>query len=183
AGRYAPRAAADWHPADSHDGGRLRDRLALLHPPPRHPGRARAPARLALPVPAQQMVLRRTLRLYFRSPHHLAWPAAVERRRWLADRRLRAGRRIGARARRHPLRCACADRLSLPLWFWHADRGRRLYPLVHVFDGDTLNELAGPLSRHLSSSVRCVAGRAARAGKRATGARNRALDRAVGDTG
>ena len=47
-----------------------------------------------------------------------------ERRR-LADRRLRPGRRLGARARRHPQRGAAADRLPLPLRLRHADRRRR----------------------------------------------------------
>ena len=56
------------------------DRVAVLHPPPRHPGRARAPAAGALPVPAQQVVLRRDLRLPHRSPDAVARPPAVEGR-------------------------------------------------------------------------------------------------------
>ena len=44
--RHAPRAAtAIAHAADRDDGDRLPGRLAVLHPPARHPGRARAPAR------------------------------------------------------------------------------------------------------------------------------------------
>ena len=100
-------------------------RLAVLYPHARISGRARAPARGALQVPAQQVVLRRALRLHLRAPGEAARPPAVEGRRRLADRRLRARRRLGARARRHPQRRAAADRLPLSLCLRHADRRRR----------------------------------------------------------
>ena len=53
--------------------------------------------RLAVPLPAQQMVLRRALRLSLRQAGEVARPLPVEEGRRLGDRRLRAGRRFGAR--------------------------------------------------------------------------------------
>ena len=45
---------------------------------PEPAGRTGAAARGSLPVPAQQVVLRRTLRLHFRAPDQVAWPLPVE---------------------------------------------------------------------------------------------------------
>ena len=129
---YASRAVADRHATDGDDGGRIRRRLVLLHPPPGYPGRTRAHAGAALQVPAQQMVLRRTLRDHLRAADEVARLHVVERRRRLADRRLRPGRRLRPRARRHPQRDAAADRLPLPLRLRHADRRGALHHLVHV---------------------------------------------------
>src|SRR5205807_2051713 len=92
----------------------------------------RAPARAALSVSAQQVVLRRTLRLPVRASRLVARAAAVEGRRRLADRRVRSGRCVGARDRRHQPRGAIADRLPLSLRLRHADRRRGAYHLVHV---------------------------------------------------
>ena len=105
---------------------------SVLYPRSAHPGPARRAASAALPLPAQQVVLRRTVRLHLRAPDHVARPHALEERRRLADRRLRARRRVGPRARRHAQRGAAADRLSLSLRLRHADRRRRADHLVHV---------------------------------------------------
>ena len=61
----------------------------------------------------------------FVRPAKLARPLPVEEGRRLAHRRLRAGRRLGARARRHQPRGPAADRLPLPLRLRDADRRRR----------------------------------------------------------
>ena len=129
---HAPRSLSGQHRPDGDDGGRLRHRLGVLHPPAGAAGRARAPAGAALQVPAQQVVLRRDLRLPDRSPDPVARPRAVEIRRRLDDRRFRAGRRLRARARRDARRGAAADRLSLSLCLRHADRRRGAHHLVHV---------------------------------------------------
>src|SRR5580700_2223264 len=78
------------------------------------------------------MVLRRDLRRRHRAPDPMARTVAVERRRRLADRRLRARRRFGARPRCHPQCRAAADRLPLSLRLRHADRRRGAHHLVHV---------------------------------------------------
>ena len=88
----------DRHPADGDDGDWLPDCLAFLHPPSRHSRRARAAARRALSLPAQQMVLRRALRPDLRASDQVARPPALEERRRLADRWFWAGWRIGARS-------------------------------------------------------------------------------------
>ena len=67
--------------ADRHDGDRLPRRVAVLHPPARPPEEPRRAARAAVPVPAQQVVLRRDLRLPLRAADALARPRAVEGRR------------------------------------------------------------------------------------------------------
>jgi hypothetical protein len=53
---------------DGDDGDRLRHRMGVLHPPAGAAGGARAPAGAALQVPAQQVVLRRALRLLWFAP-------------------------------------------------------------------------------------------------------------------
>ena len=83
---HAPRSLPDRHGSDGHDGDRLLRRLGVLYPATGAAGRARAPARAALQVSAQQMVLRRDLRRPHRSPDALARPRVVEIRRWLGDR-------------------------------------------------------------------------------------------------
>ena len=165
--------------ADGDDGGRLLRRLAVLYPAARPAGRAREAAGAALPVPAQQVVLRRALRSDLRAAGALARPPAVEGRRRLADRRLRPRRRVGARARRHPQRRAAADRLPLSLRLRDADRRRGAHHLVHVCRrGASDGELAHPLRRHLPAAARrAVHPDDARRGRR--GQAQRALDRAV----
>ena len=138
AGRDASRAAAGRRPPNRDDGDRLYDRLALLYPPSGYSGRARTPARRAVPLPAQQVVFRRALRGYFRPSDQMARPVAVEERRRLADRWLWTGWRIGARPRRDAQRRAAADGLSLPLRLCDADRRCGLHHLVHVCDGGPL---------------------------------------------
>ena len=98
-------------------------------------GRTRQPAPDALPVPAQQMVFRRALRLHLRPPGEAARPLPLEEGRRLRHRRLRPGRRVGAGARCHPQRREDPDRLSLSLRLCDADRGRRADHLVHVRPG------------------------------------------------
>ena len=56
----------------------------------------------ALSLPAQQVVLRRTLRLPLRSSGFRHRPLVLEGRRRRDHRRLRTGRRLGARPRRRP---------------------------------------------------------------------------------
>ena len=95
---------------------------------------SRAQHDAAVPLPAQQVVLRRDLRFLFVRPAlwlgRLLWKRGDG-----GDRRLRPGRRLGARARRHPQRRAAADRLSLSLCLRHADRHRGAHHLVHVRRG------------------------------------------------
>ena len=74
----------------------------------------------------------------FVRPAQVARPLPVEAGRRLADRRLRAGRRVGARARRDAQCRAGADRLPLSLCLLHADRRRCARHLVHVRDGNAL---------------------------------------------
>src|SRR6516164_2571338 len=81
------------------------------------------------------MVFRRALRPDRGSSDEVARALPVEGRRRLHHRRLRPGWRVGARARRHPQRCAAADRISLPLRVCHADRSCGLDYLVHVRRG------------------------------------------------
>ncbi len=70
--RDASRAARDRAAADGHDGDRLCHLLAVLHPPAVPAGRAREPASAAVPLPAQQVVLRRALRLHLRQARDVA---------------------------------------------------------------------------------------------------------------
>src|SRR5205814_4301647 len=129
---HAPPAVAHHRAAHLDDGGGLPGRLAVLYPPAGSAGPARPAARHAVPIPPQQMVLRRALRLPVRAAVPVARPAAVEGRRRLADRWVRSRRHFGARDRRDQPRGAAADRLSLPLRLRHADRRRGTHPLVHV---------------------------------------------------
>ena len=100
--RDAPRAALGRADSDGDDAPGLGHLGVLLPAAAGHPGRARAPAGRAVPLPAQQVVLRRDLRLPVRQARAVARPRVLEGRRWLRHRRLRARRRVGARARRHP---------------------------------------------------------------------------------
>src|SRR6195952_2003392 len=122
-------------PADGDDGGGLRGGMAVLYPPALSAGRARWRPPDALPLPAQQMVFRRALRCHPGAPGEMARPLPVEGRRRHHHRWLRARRRLGAGARRHPQRRQAADRVSLPLRFCDADRGGRADHLVHVRRG------------------------------------------------
>ena len=141
--------------ADGDDGARLPGGLALLYPQARAAGRARAPARAALQVPAQQVVHRRALRHHLRAADAVARPPAVEAGRRLHDRRPRTGRRVGARARRHPQRGAAADRLPLSLCLRHADRRRCAHHLVHRCGRERADaELADPFRHHLPAARR-----------------------------
>ena len=81
-----------------HDGHRLPRGPAILHLPTRYPGKPRARSGRALPLPAQCLVFRLDLRQDLRASGDMARPAAVEGRRRLRYRRLRSGRRFGARA-------------------------------------------------------------------------------------
>ena len=72
--------------------------LRVLYPPAIYAGRARPPASDALPVPAQQMVFRRALRLDLRPSGEVDRPLPVEDGRRLHHRRLRSRRRVGAGA-------------------------------------------------------------------------------------
>ena len=58
---HAPHSSGRRFPADGDDGARIRCCLAVLHPAARYAAPARAAARHALPLPAQQVVLRRAL--------------------------------------------------------------------------------------------------------------------------
>ena len=87
--RHAPRAAARRTTAHRDDARRLSRRLPVLYPPARPAGRARAEPRAALPVPAQQVVLRRDLRGPPGQPDQAARPPVVEGRRRVGDRRVR----------------------------------------------------------------------------------------------
>ena len=122
----------DHHPADGDDADRRRHRRVVLPARPARAASARPSQRLALPVPAQQVVLRRALRYPVRALGQVDRPLPVEEGRRLADRRLRAGRHFGARARRDGARRAAAVGLPLPLRFRHADRRRRAGHLADV---------------------------------------------------
>src|SRR6202011_2169868 len=135
AGGHAPRADSGRPAAHRDDGDRASHRLAVLHPPSRPARFAGEAARRALPLPAQQVVLRRNLRLPVRASRVLARPAAVEGRRRLADRRLRPRRRVGTRDRCDQPRDPPPERLPLSLRLRHADRRRRAHHLVHVCRG------------------------------------------------
>ena len=112
----APCAALGRLVALRRHGAGLRACLSLLHPPPRSPGAARRAARAALPVPAQQVVLRRALRLHLRPSRQVARPLPVEEGRRLAHRRLRPGRRLGPRDRRHqPASSGCRPAISFTM--------------------------------------------------------------------
>ena len=87
---HGARAVLDRLSADRGAGDRLGRRLVLLPAPAGHPGELGARARHAVPLPAQQVVLRRDLRLHFRPARDVDRPHLVEGRRRLADRRLRA---------------------------------------------------------------------------------------------
>ena len=82
--------------ADRDDDHWISGRLAVLHAPAGYSRTARARAGAALSVPAQQVVLRRNLRLPHRSPDHLARPPALEGRRWFHHRRPWSRRCFGA---------------------------------------------------------------------------------------
>ena len=132
--------------ADHRHGRRLRHRLPLLHRRAVAAGTHRARVPAAVPVPPQQVVLRRALRLHLRAPDLLARQRSVEGRRHQdhqrADRRHRRGR-----LRRHAARRAAADGLHLPLRLRHADRRRAARQLLHVhgrgaLDGSLLRPAA-----------------------------------------
>ncbi len=89
---------------------------------PSMPGGPGAPAAGALPLPAQQVVLRRDLQLSLRQSGALARHAALERRRRRGDRRHAERRRHGHRALVHPPRRSRPVGLSLPLRLCHGDR-------------------------------------------------------------
>ena len=76
--------------ADRDDDHRLPGRLPVLHPPARSARSAGARSALAVPLPAQQVVLRRDLRFPLRASRHVARPPVLERRRRFCHRRLRA---------------------------------------------------------------------------------------------
>ena len=76
--RHASHSLPGQHRPDRDDGDRLRHCVGVLHPPAGTAGGARAPAGAALQVPAQQVVLRRALRLPAGSPHAVAGPRVVE---------------------------------------------------------------------------------------------------------
>ena len=83
------------------------------------------PVRRHLPLPPEQMVFRRALRLPVRPPVVLARPPALEERRRRHDRPLRPRRRRRGGRRRHPRSPRGPDRLSLHLRAGHAARPRR----------------------------------------------------------
>ena len=140
---------------------------------------ARRAERVALPVPSQQVVLRRALRLPVRAPGLLARPLPLEEGRRLVHRRLRAGRRLGLGARRHPARRAAPVRLPLPLCLRHADRHRR-HRHLHAVRRTDHDRLADPLHRHLPAAGRRAA-RPHHSRRRSRGAAERLLHRAVDD--
>ena len=145
----------DRAPADHHDGDRLCDLVAVLHSPSVPAGRARGPAPDAVPLPAQQVVFRRDLRLPLRQAGHVARHDALEEGRRRRHRRPWTGRRLGARARRDAQRGPAAERLSLSLCVRDADRRRRAHHLVHVQrEGPTDDDLAHPFRRHLPAGRR-----------------------------
>ena len=85
----APRAAPRRLAADRDDGARLGHRRLHVSAASGDRAAARAPARRAVPLPAQQVVLRRALRPDLRAAGAVARPRALEGRRRLRDRRLR----------------------------------------------------------------------------------------------
>ena len=136
------------------------DRLAVLHPPARTSrSSSRASTSALYRFLLNKWYFDELYDFLFVRPAHVARPLAVEGRRRLADRRLRPGRRLGARARRHPQRGAAADRLPLSLRLRHADRRRRRFITWFMFAARdrTDGELADPLRRHLpaAASARC----------------------------
>ncbi len=94
-------AASPGFLADRDDGAGLVCLLRLLYPPALSAGRARQAAATALPVPAQQVVFRRAVRIDLRSAGQMDRAFAVEGRRRLHHRRLRSGRRVGTCAGRY----------------------------------------------------------------------------------
>ncbi len=103
------------------------------------PRAARGAVPAALPIPAQQVVLRRALRLPVRPSGLRHRPRALEGRRRRDHRRPRAGRRIGPRARRDPRRGAAAVRLRLSIRLRDAARGGRARDLVPVRGGPLMS--------------------------------------------
>ena len=85
----APRAAPRGVAADRDDGARLGHRRLHVSAASGDRAAARAPARRAVPLPAQQVVLRRALRPDLRAAGAVARPRALEGRRRLRHRRLR----------------------------------------------------------------------------------------------
>ena len=95
------------------------------------PGRDGASVQAALPVPAQQMVLRRALRLPLRAPGIRARPPSLEGRRRRHHRRGHRRHGSGRRPRHRPRR-QTADRLRLSLRLRDADRRGRAADLAHL---------------------------------------------------
>ena len=108
-------------------------------------GAARRGAAGPLPLPAEQVVLRRDLRRAAGAPGDGARPLPLEEGRRLADRRLWAGRRVGARHRCDAERGPAADRLPLPLRLRDAARRRAPRHLDDVRGMTPVDELAHPL--------------------------------------
>ena len=96
------RAAARLALAVHHVGAGLRAGLRDVYPPSEAAGPARRAAAGAVPLPAQQVVLRRTLRPDLRSPGQGFRPVPLEAGRRPRHRRRRPGRDRGPRRRRDP---------------------------------------------------------------------------------
>ena len=101
------------------DADRLPRRLLVLHRRSVAAGGAGADAAGALPLPAQQVVLRRGVRLPLRAAGAVGRVLPVEGRRHAHHRRLPQRGRDGDRAVVHPPRGPVAVRLSLPLRLRH----------------------------------------------------------------
>ena len=156
--RHGAHAASVGTIADRDDAARSSRGLSLLHPPSVPAGGLGEPAAAALQVPAQQVVLRRAVRPHLRAAGKVDRPGPLEGRRRLYHRRLRAGRRLGAGARRHAKCGQASDRLSLPLRLRHADRSRRLHHLVHFRRGRLIDDdLAHSFGRYLPAGGRRAA--------------------------
>src|SRR6266849_5681280 len=95
---HAPHPRDDCVPADGHDGVGFCGVLRFLYPAALFARGTRPPAPIALPVPAQQMVLRRALRSDLRAPCEAVRTVPVEGRRRLHHRRLRPRWGVGTGA-------------------------------------------------------------------------------------
>ena len=147
-----------------------------LHVRRRQDGAEAARRRLpgALPVPAQQVVLRRALRRDLRPSGLRHRSPLLEGRRRRDHRRLRAGRGVGPRPRRDPRRGPAAVRLRLSIRVRDAARRGRARDLVSVrgrpADVRVLDPLEPPASCRSSarrSSSCCRAKRRRRSATRA----------------
>ena len=119
---------------------------------PEHADGAGADPAGALPLPAQQVVLRRDLRLPLRAAGEVARHLPVEGRRRRHHRRLPERRRDGDRALVHPARRAGAVGLSLPLRLRHGARARVPDALARPREGGDDEQPA--VARHLPAADR-----------------------------